>query len=646
MSLFGRSVPILALAVVATFAPSCTMADEPVRPVPADVPEACDIVAPDRCGFPFPNDLWLVTESGQKKVIFGDSTLPTVRGKPMDARLFADHDGFSAGQSPMVLMKGATAKGMVGQRELEKSLDVQASKTLLMEYETGELVPHFAEIDVSTPKEDERVILLRPAVRPKDGTRYVVAIRGVVDDKDEELRPSPAFAALRDGGKTGNPRLDARVEARRAYYEDLFARLAKRGVDTKKLQVAWSYTTATRQNNTRDLLFMRDDALAKVGELGPEYRWTNEVADPNPFIAKRLTGMMKVPLYLTKPESGGTLVRGPDGLPQQNGWAEYEFVVHVPRTVSTSEPLPLLQNGHGLLGRKTEGQDGYLAEISERNHFVSFAVDWAGMASDDVELVAEAAATGPERFKLAVDRQHQGHINALLAMRMMKGRMKDDPHFQVDGVPFIDPTRCYYRGDSQGGIFGATYMAISTDVTRGLLGEPGYPYNLLLDRSVDFNGFKFLLRGILPHGADLQLALGVVQMLWDRTEPSSYAPYINRDPFPGTPSHEVLIHVAIGDHQVTPLGAHVLARGVGAKNVAPVNRTVFGIPEAPGPIQGSAMVEWDFGLPPAPDTNVPMTVGDDPHDSVRKLHEAMDQSAKFFREGVVTNFCDGKCDPQ
>jgi hypothetical protein len=622
------------------------MPDEPVAPVPADVPESCDIVAPDHCGFPFPNDYWLTVEAGQKKVIFGSDTLPKVKGKPMDPRLFADHDGFSAGQSPMVFMRGATAKGMVGQEELERSLDVATSKTLLMDAETGELVPHFAEIDISTPKDAERAILLRPAVRPKDGTRYIVAVRGVVDEKDVELHPSPAFAALRDGGSTGNPRLDARVAARKPYYADLFARLAKKGVDTKKLQVAWSYTTATRANNTRDLLFMRDDALAKVGELGPEYRWTNEEKDPNEFIATRLTGMMKVPLYLTKPESGGTLVRGPDGLPTQNGWAEYEFVVHIPKTVSTTEPLALLQNGHGLLGRKTEGQNGYLAEISERNHFVSFAVDWIGMSNEDEGLVAEAAATGPERFKVAVDRQHQGHLNALLVMRMMKGRMKDDPHFQLNGVPFIDPSKCYYRGDSQGGIFGGTYMALSTDVTRGLLGEPGYPYNLLLDRSVDFNGFKFLLRGILAHGADLQLALGVVQMLWDRTEPSGYAPYINRDPFPGTPSHEVLIHVAIGDHQVSPLGAHVLARGVGAKNMAPVNRSIFGIPEAAGPLTGSVMVEWDFGLPKAPDVNVPMTMGDDPHDAVRKLHEAMDQSSEFFRKGVVTNLCDGKCDPQ
>lgn len=65
-------------------------------------------------------------------------------------------------------------------------------------------------------------------------------------------------------------------------------------------------------------------------------------------------------------------------------------------------------------------------------------------------------------------------------------------------VSIVDPKLAFYRGDSQGGIFGATYMAISTDVTRGLLGETGAPYTLLLDRSVDFSGFKFLLKGSYP----------------------------------------------------------------------------------------------------------------------------------------------------
>ena len=37
---------------------------------------------------------------------------------------------------------------------------------------------------------------------------------------------------------------------------------------------------------------------------------------------------------------------------------------------------------------------------------------------------------------------------------------------------------------------------------------------------------------------------------------------------------------------------------------------------------------------------------DDPHDKVRVLDEAYDQSDEFFRTGTVKGFCTGACDPQ
>jgi hypothetical protein len=136
------------------------------------------------------------------------------------------------------------------------------------------------------------------------------------------------------------------------------------------------------------------------------------------------------------------------------------------------------------------------------------------------------------------------------------------------------------------------------------------------------------------------MTLGLVQMLWDRTEPNGYAPYINQNLLPGTQQHQILIHTAIGDHQVTPLGAHIIARGVQAKNVKPVNRTVWGIPDADPPITGgSALTEFSFGLPEVPQTNTPPTQGGDPHDWVRSLKEARDQSEKFLRSGTVDAAC-------
>jgi len=77
--------------------------------------------------------------------------------------------------------------------------------------------------------------------------------------------------------------------------------------------------------------------------------------------------------------------------------------------------------------------------------------------------------------------------------------------------------------------------------------------------------------------------------------------------------------------------------------VKPVNRSVYGIDEVDAPMTGSAMVEYSFGLPPEPLTNTPATAGKDPHDVLRTLDSAQEQSFRFFKDGVVAPFCSGPC---
>jgi hypothetical protein len=85
---------------------------------------------------------------------------------------------------------------------------------------------------------------------------------------------------------------------------------------------------------------------------------------------------------------------------------------------------------------------------------------------------------------------------------------------------------------------------------------------------------------------------------------------------------------------------------VGAKNVAPVNRSIWGIDGAMPPIEGAAMVEYEFGGPPAPETNTAPQGDDDPHEKVRRLDVSYKQADTFFRTGVIQGYCEGACDPQ
>lgn len=617
-------------------------------PPPESLPDSlaatgCDPLVPGHCGFPFPSNVWLVdddkTPTGHH-VQFGPQTLPLQVHRPIDTRPWTTADGFSPGMTVLTQLVGATVSGLPDENSLALSVTAQ-SPTILLNARTGQLVPHIAELDMSGDDPAQRTFMLRPVIRLDDSTRYIVAIRHVVDEHGTPLPPSPAFAALRDG--TDFP--DASIGRRRALYADLFAQLGRAGIDKSDLQLAWEYSTASRESNTRTMLAMRDAALAIVGDAGPAYTITEVLDNPNPHIRRRILGTMHVPLFLSQAGPGGKLVVDERGLPKQNGFADYPFLVQIPNSATTGTPGAILQNGHGLLGHKEEGQDGFLATLIDQKDFVEIAVDLVGFAHDDVDSVINAILNDMATFKDVVDRQQQGMINQLLAMRMMKGSFWKDPMVQFGGKSAIDPSRCYYRGDSQGGIMGTTYMAISTDVTRGLLGEPGMPYNLLLNRSVDFATYFVLLQAANSNFFDIQILLGAMQMLWDRSEPDGYAPYISENLLPGTPAHNVLLHVAIGDHQVTPLGAHVIARAIKAQNTRPVNRELFGIADADAPFGGNGLTEFDFGLPASPTTNTPPTGSDDddPHDKVRKLQSSIDQTDTFLRTGVVMQYCGGRC---
>ncbi|MFO0614499.1 MAG: hypothetical protein U0414_18080 [Polyangiaceae bacterium] len=606
---------------------------------------SCDPMVPSHCGFPFPSNVYLVndtsTESG-KRVAFGAETLPVhPKVGHIPPSIVADSDGFSPGQAPMTDMPGATATGLPTQHTLDESI-ATTSPTILLDAETGHLVPHFAEIDMNG-EEGDRVLMIRPVVRLPDAHRFIVAVRKVVDSAQKEIAPSPVFQALRDKTPSDEPS----VELRRTLYEDIFAKLSLAGIPRDNLQIAWDYTTASRANNTSRLVAMRDAALASLGPNGPAYVVDTVTDDPNPEIARRIEGHFTVPLFLDGPNPGAHLVLDAAGHPTMSGTAEYPFIVQIPHAATSGTPGAILQNGHGLLGSRNEGRNGYLAKIANRGNFVTVAVDLIGMAEEDETTVVSAILNDPSIFRPFVDRQLQGMINELVAMRMMMGAFAEDPVTMPTGTPTINTARRYYRGDSQGGIFGATYMAVSTDVTRGLLGEPGAPYNLLLNRSVDFGDFFAILATKYPSKRDIQLVLGIVQMLWDRIEPNGFIPFVRGGEL-GVP-HEVLIHAAVGDHQVTPLGAELMARAFGAKSLAPAVRPIWGVLEESGMIQGAAIVEYDYKdlVPPAPDTNTPTTAPDstDPHDWVREELSAIDQSAQFFFTGQVTPFCAGACDP-
>lgn len=604
----------------------------------------CDPLVPEACGLPFPSDVYTIADPSSATglhLAFAPGSLPR---RTRDAAPFEALDGFSPASSPMTYLPGATATGLPGPRDIARSLE-DGSPTVLLDLTTMTRVAHFAEIDQAYPGDVQRALLLRPAAGLVPGHRYAVAIRDVVDAAGALVPSSEVFLALRDAAESSDPA----VLERRADYDALFSSLTAAGIERGALQIAWSFTVGSREAITGSLVHMRDETLAAIGASGAAYTLTEvDARGPDDVnIAYRVRGTIEVPLYLTRSEPGGVLRRDAEGNPVAEGTMSVPFWMLVPRSTGTT-PGQLLQWGHGLLG---SGEEIFYFEalhaFANALGYVIFAIDWTGMASEDLGVLAGIATRGDmSDFVQVTDRLQQGILNALVTARTVHGGLASDARIEVEGNGPIDTTRpVVFLGQSQGGILGGTYMALTTDVERGVLLVPGQSYSFLLQRNRGgWDQFSPLFEANYE-ALDILRCLALMQLLWDHAEPSGYTPYVRTDRLPGTPPHEVLMVVAINDHQVTTLAAHTMARTMGVPSLGPVNRPLFGIEEVTGTVTGSAMIEIEFGVPEVPLTNTVPPEGPDPHTMVTSPSWVLPTLDAFFRTGAISTTCDGPCNP-
>ncbi|MDG1480356.1 MAG: hypothetical protein P8R54_12235, partial [Myxococcota bacterium] len=521
------------------------------------------------------------------------------------------------------------------------------SPILIIDADTGERIPHFAELDMSQDDDTQRMLMIYPATALDYGTRYLVAIRGLTDTAGSPIDPSDAFKALRDGSATD----DGDVELRRAYMDDaVFAPLETAGVPRDDLILAWDFVTGSKDGITGKAVWMRDDLYDRIdaGEMSYTITEVEDFTD-DAHTARRVSGELTVPLYAEFDDRGALLTRGDDGMPYHNGSTTVPFTVIIPNSVMDSgEPGAILQYGHGLLGSQGEVGSGYLAELADTYGYVLLAVDWTGMKSDDFDAIVLMIVQDISRFGIIPERSQQGFVEFLAAMRLLSGPLAQDDALMTThpetgaSVSVVNTEERYYYGNSQGGILGGAYTALSPDIERAVLGVGGAPYGLLLLRSVDFTAYFLMLQTMYPDPLNVAMWMGYMQTLWDSAESSGYAGITTTSPLPDTPAKDVLMQVAIGDAQVTTLGAQNQARAYGAVLIDPAVREVWGLPMEQSGYAGSALVEWDYGLT-EPFSNTPPDDSTDPHGWPRKEPEAMEQLDIFLRTGTVVHTCDGPC---
>jgi hypothetical protein len=284
--------------------------------------------------------------------------------------------------------------------------------------------------------------------------------------------------------------------------------------------------------------------------------------------------------------------------------------------------------------------------MAQEHNIVFCATPWIGMSEEDIGN-AIAILGDLSNFPTLADRSQQGFLNALYLARAMKHAGGLSSHEAFSGL--LDTSAVYYDGNSQGGIMGGALVAVSTDITRAVLGVPAMNYSTLLQRSIDWDTYRAVYDPAYPDEIERGLGISLIQMLWDRAEANGYAHHMTTDPYAGTPEHAVLMHVAFGDHQVSPHAAEVEARTIGAQLRCPATEEGRLTEVEPhwnlecvdgDGYEGSVLVIWDSGAPTPPTVNVAPRDGEDPHGDPRSNPDARSQKSEFLRtDGAYVDVC-------
>ena len=614
---------------------------------PADVPAGCNPIIGDDCATPFPSSFYEVADSATPTGVHV-SVAPNVwpstatniafRGEQVNGR-----DGFSPATPFIVYFKaGVDPAKLPTDADLTAAL-TESSTVQIINLGTNERVPLFAELDAAAVPSlgDRQALIIHPMARLAGSAHYAIVLRDLRDPAGNDLTP-PGFRALRDKGA-----LSKSLEPLKTNYEALFAALAAAGVPRDhSLTLAWDVHTESDVSSTQHLYGMVSTSLGWLDDGGGHYDITavnDSASDPN--LWREVVGTFHVPSFLTSDDPTATLNLDAMGQPAVRATGTAPFVVHIPQCALTAtKPLPVIVFGHGLFGTaQNELSSDYQKSVAQKLCMIQIGTDWIGLASYDFSTVAQNVIADLNQFPIVSDRLQQAHVNAQTLVRLFLKQMKNDAMLQVAGHPITDGSEIYYYGISDGGIQGGTFMALSRDVTRGVLNVPGCDWNLMMMRSHDFQGLKTFLNSVYPDYLDQQILIAALQSYWDYTDPITFAPQVVANPLPSTPAKHILVQEAINDAEVPNLATRILVRALGIPGTN-LEQPVYAVDVMAAPLD-SAYTQWDIHPTPVPpDVNIPPPSDNQAHGGIRQLPALVSQIQAFFKpDGRVTQTCNGLC---
>ena len=651
---------------------------------PIQVGDQCDPLDTTECCLPFPSFHHLVpdntTVTGWRVNLRGNTMPPLKGGMEIDATFLNKLDGFSTMAPLLFYLDGLkeaheAANNTVrlqGHEDIELSV-TNRSITLLIDMSTQTLVPHSAEIDYLDAVRP--LVLVFPAQPLQHNTHYSLAVIGATDSHGKLLPQTPGMKSLFKGKTLDAQRFD---RFRNKILPALKIAAPWAPEDSSEIQLLFDFQTISAESQLGPVRKVRDATINIISNTSWG-KWNDHVrlirtvdgvcSRNGTQIARTIHAELDVPWFIKGFGAGHRIAKldmsaVESRVPTTMGSAK--FVVHVPCSVraaainakNATTLRAIMDYGHGLFSSRDEASEDYLQKMANDEGYLIMAMDWRGMSSYDLPMVIKTLMAEPSLFHAVRDNLIQGYANKYALQHFSRNGMLEMEWLQFHNgfnrdrpIPTFQntmPASVYY-GNSQGGILGAGYVALSGPtklIDRAILGAPGTPFALVMSRSLDFSGYDTLLLLNFYTNRHIRILLYLTQMAWDSVEGSGVLAGPKTEDWP-----RMLLQAGLGDPIVPSLAAEALARGLGAYILPGNPREIFGL-SIGDPASNSSLgpnitltemyYEREYASLPADDRFAPRN---DVHICVRREEKFINQIKEFVNTGRVVDPCldDDRC---
>lgn len=257
----------------------------------------------------------------------------------------------------------------------------------------------------------------------------------------------------------------------------------------------------------------------------------------------------------------------------------------------TDGPVPVVMFGHGLNGRRSNGN--WLMDVLEDQGVAVVALDALHhgehpTADPSVDLAALPflglnLAQGQLDARGLRGSFDQSALDRLQLLQLLR----DEPDVDGDGEPDLDMDQLGYTGISLGGLMGPSLLALAGDVRAGILHIGGGKLATFTTDTEVVAELAPVIEALIGPPDQFARLLQAFQSAVDPSDPAVWAAHVLTDRFDDAPAPDVLFPVVELDDTVPPSSAKALARAMQLPHLRPVPDPVDTLVEVDGPLSGN-----------------------------------------------------------